>query len=268
MQLSKRIYEDYLKKSRLSYYEHLLYYAKERGYMMTGVLGFYRMLQDHDFDFTKGKKVKVLINRHDIDTSPKVAYQMFQIEQMVYGKQGSTTYYFRNSTVDKKIIKEIEQYGYETGYHYEEIADYEKEHRIKNKELLFEHLPQIREKFLNDLESYRSLTETQSLSIASHGDFINTKYQMQNTLILEDESTRQKSGIEVEAYDESMTKYIEARFADQMLLEKFYGEVIRAMRQEISVIMILTHPRNWKVDIIANTKENLKRAIQGSKYRF
>ena len=118
------------------------------------------------------------------------------------------------------------------------------------------------------MESYRSLTETQSLSIASHGDFINTKYQMQNTLILEDESTRQKSGIEVEAYDESMTKYIEARFADQMLLEKFYGEVIRAMRQEISVIMILTHPRNWKVDIIANTKENLKRAIQGSKYRF
>nr|WP_296486062.1 hypothetical protein [uncultured Acetatifactor sp.] len=261
MNITSRIYEDYLKGDRLSCYREMLQYAKEQGYIMVGILDFFKMVHEAKFN-----KRKILINRHDIDTSPKVAREMFQIEKSVYGKQGGVTYYFRNSTLDKLLISEIEEYGYETGYHYEEIADYEKRYKIKNREKLISHLPNIKRNFLEDLERYRKVTGTNSFSVASHGDFINVKFQLPNTVITSDESLRKRAGIIVEAYDEDIMKYIERRLADQNLLNEFYIQVKSEIDKGTGIIMLLTHPRNWKVDFVANTKENLIRALEGIKY--
>ena len=125
MKLKQRLYEDYLKKSRLPEYRKLLLTAQTAGYQMVGILQFFKMVKE------KEQLDRILINRHDIDTSPKVARQMFEIEKEIYGKNGSATYYFRNSTMDKHLIKELDEYGYETGYHYEELAIYEKKHKLK-----------------------------------------------------------------------------------------------------------------------------------------
>ena len=120
MRLKQRIYEDYLKPCRLPEYKAVLEYFRDAGYRMVGILELYKMVTGN------GVSGKVFVNRHDIDTSPKVARAMFEIEKFVYGHNGSATYYFRNSTIDKKLIADIENYGYETGYHYEELATYEK----------------------------------------------------------------------------------------------------------------------------------------------
>ena len=70
----------------------------------------------------------------------------------------------------------------------------------------------------------------------------------------------------VEAYDDIFVTEISSRYADQILLDKFSEDVLKGIKNDEKVIMILTHPRNWKVDIIANTQENLRRIIQGVAY--
>ena len=94
LNIRTRIYEDYLKKSRLNEYAKLLTTAKNEGYKMLSIIDFYR--------FIKGGTAigeKILINRHDIDTSPNVAAKMFEIEKSIYGQNGSSTYYFRDCTL-------------------------------------------------------------------------------------------------------------------------------------------------------------------------
>ena len=126
MRVKQRIYEDYFKPSRLPDYKRVLKAFRDAGYHMVGILDLHNMVMGG------GITGKVFVNRHDIDTSPKVAREMFEIEKEVYGHEGSVTYYFRDSTIDKKLIKDIENYGYETGYHYEELATIEKKNKLKN----------------------------------------------------------------------------------------------------------------------------------------
>jgi len=131
-----RIYEDYFKRSRLDNYYNLLNKAKNSGYHMVGILDFFKMIDSPGWE-----KEKILINRHDIDTSPAVARRMFEIEKQVYGKEGSATYYFRRKTIDKRLIEEIEDFGYETGFHYETIANYAKKKHLHRKEEVLAAMP-------------------------------------------------------------------------------------------------------------------------------
>ena len=105
------------------------------------------------------------------------------------------------------------------------------------------------------------------MTVASHGDFINTKYKIQNLEILADKDTRENAGIVAEAYDKVVSQPIEARYADQVLLGKFSEKVKKGIAEKYNVIMTLTHPRNWKVDVVANTIDNFGRFWQGWKYR-
>lgn len=218
-------------------------------------------------NLTGGTVDKVYLNRHDIDTSPRVAREMFEIEKEVFDHTGSATYYFRESTLDRMLIKDIDEYEYETGYHYEELATYEKEHKLKNIDKLKGVLPECGECFLRNIARFRSITDSPCLSVASHGDYINTKYKIQNFEILKNDEIRNKSGIIVEAYDESIIQYVEVRYADQVLLGSFAEEVLKGIEERHNVIMTFTHSRNWKVDVIANTKDNIGRFWEGYKYK-
>lgn len=268
MKISVRLYEDYWKKSRLNDYQDMLEHAKKNGYEMAGILDFYKMVKNGELSkkFYDGDR-KLLINRHDIDTSPRVARKMFEIEKQVYGKNASATYYFRDSTVDIALIRELEQYGYETGYHYENIAKFEKRKKLKNVDKIKQYLPQIRTRFRQDLNNFRIKTGSRSLSVASHGDFINVKYSLSNTELLNDSEIRTTSGILVEAYDEKIMRYVEQRFADHILLGEFVNNVKDGIKMGTKCIMILTHPRNWEVDRKANNRENFVRFFEAVQYK-
>lgn len=263
MGLKNKIYEDYFKKSRLPEYKKILEMARENDYRMVGILDFYNMMKENPKLL---EKQRILINRHDIDTSPKVAREFFNIEKNVYGHDGSATYYFRESTIDKKLISDIEAYGYETGYHYEQLATFEKKHKLKNVERILEHLPEMREQFRKDLVEYRKKTNTASVTVASHGDFVNTKYDLQSVEILKDTKLRKELKIIVEAYDDDIEGYLDERFADHILVADFGTEVVRAISDGSNCVLMLTHPRNWKVDVLSNTKENMKRLVEGISY--
>lgn len=63
-------------------------------------------------------------------------------------------------------------------------------------------------------------------------------------------------------------KHVQARYADQILLDRFKDEVFSGIDEGHQIIMTLTHPRNWKVDVVANTCDNIGRFWQGIKYRI
>ncbi len=263
MSIKDRIYEDYLKTSRLPEYRKTLQVAKKHGYQMVGVQDYTRLIRANSLE---GKKI--YLNRHDIDTSPKVAREMFEIEKEIYGKSGSATYYFRDTTTDIDLIHDIDAYGYETGYHYEELATYTKKYKLKNKEAIKASICKAGEVFLKDLERFRKETGSKSKTIASHGDFINTRYDIQSYEMLRIPSIREQAEIEAEAYDEDIMQYVQERLADQHLLAQFSVFAVEAFKRGTPVVMTLTHPRNWKVDAWENTKENLRRIIQDARLRL
>ncbi len=262
MSIRKKLYEDFFKKSRLKDYKNLLQVAKNNGYCMMGILDFYKYLTNGKIDCSK----KIIINRHDVDTSPKVARLMFEIEQEVYGKDGSATYYFRDCTMNKKLITDIISYGYEAGYHYETIANYEKKHKLKSADKIRLYMKDIEKCFSKEFDNYKRKTQSTSLTVSSHGDFVNVKNNIQNLEVLKNEELRKNNGIIVEAYDESINKFVEKRFADQQLVENFCQTVIDNLN--VRVIQILTHPRQWKVDFWWNLKDLFRRIIEGIKYKL
>lgn len=265
MSFFNRLYEDYFKISRLKKYKETLQYALENGYKIMSVYDFYKMIQCGEFDKYNGK---ILVNRHDIDTSPMVTKKILQIEQEVLGHNGSSSYYFRDCTTDKKLIKIIDEYGYETGYHYEELAKIIKKRRIKKSEKIPSLFLEARELFCIDLLRFRQKTGSQSLIVASHGDFINTKFQIQNYEFLHDDNTRKKAGIIAEAYDEIITSHYNVRISDHDNPKAFYGLIRSAIDNKVRVIFMLTHPRNQKIDILFNTKDNFARLFEGLRYKL
>lgn len=262
MSVISKVYEDYFKKSRLDEYKRVLELARDSGYRMVGLKEYSHLLKTNDYS-----DKKILLVRHDIDTSPKVARKIFEIEKQIYNTFGNSTFYFRWTTLDKELIKDIETFGYETGYHYEELATYAKRNHIKSSREIMKALSEIRRDFLVGLENYRKATGTESRTVASHGDFVNTKLGVQNYVLLEDDETRVNAEIEIEAYDSSIMHFINARFADHILLNQFSNKVEESIKKSIPSIMLLIHPRNWEVDIVDNTKENLRRLMQGINYR-
>ena len=137
-----RIYSDYLMPTRLPEYGALLEAAREGGYAQVSVREFVRPALAHRRGLT-------LVHRHDIDSDVRTAAKMFQLEARL-GVRAS--YYFRLSTLDFGLMREIEAYGSEASYHFEEVADYAKRHHIKDADAIRSRFPEIRMQFLNNLK--------------------------------------------------------------------------------------------------------------------
>lgn len=140
---------------------------------------------------------RIFLNRHDVDIDSKIARKMFQIEK----KMGITsTFYFRLSTLDIDLMREINNYGSEVGYHFEEIATFAKQYRIKDKTGLKSHHKKIQKLFLENLSRIEESLGFKILSVASHGDFMNRALGCTNNEII-DEVLKQRARIDFEAYE-------------------------------------------------------------------
>ena len=118
-----RLYCDYLMPSQLAAYEDLVRTAHTAGYAQTSVRRYH--------DMVRGRSLpdKVIVHRHDIDTDLRTTRKLFEIEK----KHGiKSSFYFRLSTLDIDLMREIEEYGSEASYHYEELATYAKKNKIKD----------------------------------------------------------------------------------------------------------------------------------------
>lgn len=133
-----------LLNDRLRVYRDYLRYAGENGYQVISLEKFY-CLPDR-----RGGKHYVL--RHDVDVPGKSTRKMFDAER----ECGVTsTYYFRFSTIDLKLIRDMRDAGFDVGLHFETIADYIKETGCTDKNQIG--LELMRERFAQDVQRFEDI---------------------------------------------------------------------------------------------------------------
>ena len=257
-QIADRIYADYLMPSRLGEYQKLLEASLQAGYEHLTVHQYYTRIKANTLS-----QHKVFIHRHDIDTDPGTARMMFAIEK----KLGiHSTYYFRLSTLDIPLMKEIHDFGSEASYHFEEIASFCKEKRLKTRKDVIQHLPSIREQFIQNFQKIEKLSGIKLHTVASHGDFVNRKLGLTNQLIIEGEAQRTTLGIDCETYDDLLMKNLDLYVSDRPYPTYCSHRNILDAIGTYNTICMLTHPRHWRTNWYINTKDNLIRFYEGLKY--
>lgn len=253
-----RIRSDYFLSSRLREYELLLRTAIHKGYQHQTLTTFFRA-------HLAGTASSLLfLHRHDIDTDPDTARRFFEIEQRL-GVRSS--FYFRRSTLDIPLMKEIHAYGSEVGYHYEELATVCKRKNITNASKVVLHYPEIRQELSDNFNQLKDQLGFPMTSIASHGDFANRKLGIPNHAVV-DELLLQSLGVELECYDQRLLTAYSVALSDT-LAPHFYKPYspFQALNDNNPIIFLLTHPRHWHCAPLWNTRENLTRLIEGWKFR-
>jgi hypothetical protein len=156
--------------SRLRTHETLIRAAQDAGFIQTSVRDFF----DHARTGQSATS-KFIVHRHDIDTDLRTTRKIFQMEKM-YGIRAS--YYFRLSTLDFGLMREIEDYGSEASYHYEEVASFAKKNKIKDPVLVRDHLPEIRTVFRNNFRWFEEQLGKKLRTVSGHGDFENRRLKL------------------------------------------------------------------------------------------
>lgn len=255
MNIKRRLYNDFLRPSKEDDYEKILKSASDNGYEFHTMLSFEDVIAN---GIEKGRKYLVL--RRDIDTADfKILRIMLTLEKK-YGAR--CTYYFRWNTINAQLMTEIAEAGGEASYHFEEIATYCYKHRIRSKEVMLLHIEEIRDFFISQYAKFKEKTRQPCLTVASHGDYINTRFMCQNKELI-DERVRKATGILREAYDAQHMDVLTCRIADQVEMENFTSKAIAAIERGEPILELLTHPRQWNSPIWVNLKEEIGRVIRG-----
>ena len=248
-----RIYSDYLMPSRLGQYERLLQDAASAGYCQQSVREF--LLPP-----PPGGRGPTLVHRHDIDSDVRTAAKMFAIE----ARLGITaSYYFRLTTLDIGLMREIEAYGSEASYHFEEVADFAKRHHIKDARILRSRFPLIRAQFRRNLLGIEQALARKLITVASHGDFANRRLNVINHEILDDPAFRARCGIACETYDASLLRQFDLYISDRPHPQYFHPIAPHEAFGRYRCICLLTHPVQWETNWRESTKCNVRRLVEG-----
>ncbi len=257
--LLNRLYADYLMPSRLGEYEALLKRARDAGYVQTSVRNFHRELAS-----PHGAPRRVLVHRHDIDSDLRTATKMFALEAK-HGVRAS--YYFRLTTLDFGFMREIEAAGSEASYHYEEVADYAKRHRIRCPQEIRRRFPEIREQFIRNFNSITERLGLQMVTVASHGDFANRRLKVINHELLRDADVRGRCGIECESYDSELLRHFDMYISDREFPHYYTPLSPFDALGRYERLCFLTHPLQWETNWVETTRCNLRRVAEEIAWR-
>jgi hypothetical protein len=164
-------------------------------------------------------------------------------------------------------MKEIETFGSEASYHFEEIASFCKRNKITTKSEALSKIEKIKEEFIFNFKQLESDLGYKLETVASHGDFVNRKLKLINNEITNDTLVRKQLNISCEAYDEFLHDSFDAYISDKPHPIYYSPENIFDVIGKANVICMLTHPRQWETNFWVNTKDNILRAIEGFKFK-
>lgn len=248
-----------LKNNRLKTYRRYITFALDNGYRVCGLEEFYQ---------NRGSKDRFFVLRHDVDTVTPATYQMLLVEKELGVK---STYYFRTCTIDKKLIDNMFELGFEVGFHYETLAAYAADKGIE----CFEEvdLNEAREQLKKEILEFQLAIGHKILSIASHGHALNTKMGYSNNYILENDDYV-NYGIMFEAYDRDMyKKKIDCHIMDGHICFNYgfayENNPIEAINENKKNIIFLAHPNFWYGDRMRQAKDFIYYIMgKGDKYKI
>ena len=235
------LFKRYLKNNRIKEYEKIIKEAINSNYEIISLRDYIEQKYDKD--------KKLLILRHDVDHLSDGTKMMFEVEKR-YGVKSS--FYFRNSTYEPKLMKDIEEYGSEASLHFEPIADFIKANpQIESKEDLYK--TDFEERCLKilkaNLERFRLLLDIPCITIASHGEFENILVDTPNNYLTEDIKSYKYLDIKLEAYNIDMLMRVTCYISDVPIEINngfLYGTTpIEAIKNGEEFIMFLSHPNHW-----------------------
>ncbi len=259
--LWERFYADYLAGDRYHEYRRLIEQSLALGFEHWTIADLNASIAAKKI----GPDAKIFVHRHDIDTDSSGARSFFEIEKE-YGIRA--TYYFRLRTLDHALMHEINDYGSEVGYHYEELATYAKRHGLQYREDVLAHMDAITAEFEKNVLSLEKSLGFKIRSVASHGDFANRRTGVRNTQILKNKRLRRRLKIACESYDDQLMNFFEAYDSDSLRRRPYEGgspfDAIRTKRR----ICLLTHPRHWRAAPLENTKDNFRRVADDIGWRL
>lgn len=258
--LFHRFYSDYLLPDRIGEYARINEELLKKGFTFKTTLEFFQEALVNQLP-----QEKVFIHRHDIDTDISTAKRFFESEKKLGIK---TSYYFRLNTIDISLMNDIHAYGSEVGYHYEELAQYCKDYKIRDWNKAQAKLPEIRLRFKENFLNLQAKLNFKIESIASHGDFVNRFLGHPNHELITQELMNELN-ILLECYNPPLQKLIDVHLSDQPY-PRYYRDLspIQALEAGHNVIYLLTHTRHWHVARWENTTDNIKRAWEGLRYKI
>jgi hypothetical protein len=261
--LWSRVYADFFMPSRLDAYRDFVREVLTHGYEICSIALFWERIKCGQVS----SKKKYLVLRHDVDTDLTATKLMWRLEKQF---NVTSSYYFRLTTLDIPLMREIQQCGGEASYHFEELATVAKKMRLKTQAQVMREMTSIRESFRNNLNLLRGTTGLPITIVASHGDFVNRKLGMGNWEILSDVEFRRDVGVELEVYDEMFNRHISSRYADTSVPPSVWKPEppFGALRAGMPVIYVLVHPGTWRASAAENLHHVVKRVWEGLHYSF
>lgn len=251
-----RFYSDFLLPNRLAEMQQIVIAAKENGYKHFTLPEYFDKITEASFE----KDSKIFLHRHDIDTDVNTARLFYKLEKQEGIK---ASYYFRQSTIDTLLMKELHEDGFEVGYHFEEIAQFCKDNKIYSSEFVRGNIEKIQQLFLDNLKKLESRIGFKIQTVASHGDFINRMLKIPNHELIT-QSLLDTAGLKFECYDKRLTESYSILCSDNAYPEFYRGasplDAIKAGKQSIH---FLSHPRHWNSAPVENLKDNVQRVVEG-----
>lgn len=251
--IKNRIYSDYFMKNRFEEYEEMIKMFLDNGFLFAPI---------KDIDSLDLVNNKYIFLRHDIDSEPKVAEKMFNIEQK-YGI--CTTYYFRLSTLDVNLARKMISKGVEVGYHYEELAEYAKMNKIKDGREIKKHIEDIEKIFIDNTVNFEKQVGFKMETVVSHGDWMNRTLGVTNKVIVT-KSIKSKLNLKFEGYE--IENKLDFRLADrgypQFWVPTKPEDVLKDKNMRIGLLLI--HPRQWCSAPIDRFKQDFSRVYEAIRY--
>lgn len=257
-QLYWRFHQNFLMHDRISEYENLLATAQASGYVFLTIAELAAVARG-----TMPAPQLGFVLRNDVDTDVDTARLMFETEKSLGIR---STYYFRLSTLDIDLMRDMQEYGTEVGYHYEEVATIAKRLGFRSPADVESKLEMIRAEFRRNMHYYKSIAGTFPKTVASHGDFCNRALRITNCCII-DESVREEFGILAEVYDEWLNAPVTLRLSDKDAPSWWSPMPLRdALTRKPACLYVLVHPRQWRANPRENVKAEMTRIAEGIRF--
>jgi hypothetical protein len=245
-------------RGRLAEYRALLLEAKTSGYTFITISELAAIARG-----SMPAPELAFVLRNDVDTDVATARLMFETERAIGVK---ATYYFRLSTLDAKLIREMQDYGTEVGYHFEEVATVAKRLGLHSAVGVELNMETIRLEFRRNMRLYKNVVGTFPKTVASHGDFSNRALRITNSCIV-DARMREEFDILAETYDAWLNAPVTQRLSDKHAPHWWSPVPPRqALAAKPACLYVLVHPRQWRANPRENFRAEVIRCAEGVRF--